>query len=388
MGRRRVFLLIAQLTVIAVALTALSVARYVLAHPGNSVQQNVAAWARNKGLGGAVDALEARLHDRAPSSAPANSLALALEGPLGATTSTSVTSSPASTTVPRAPTTTLPGQPDPIAPRILPALVGEGQWRSIAEIGGRDVVWATSLRPLREYGSVVATVVTFDPRDFRVALFNGTETPGGGPWVNGKRVMKAALPALVATFNGGFRLDHDPGGYVTEGRVVRKLKNGYATFAIDSDGIATVGVWGRGIGPSDRWVSLRQNLPPVVEDGIMVYSRYSWIEWGKDYDNKIFNLRSAVCSREDGRMSFVAVGDVNIDMLARTLVIIGCRTAMEMDINGTWPQFTTYSGFGTPNRWGRVVDTRMGNPNRFLRESTKDFFALFDPGTLPEGVVR
>jgi len=30
----------------------------------------------------------------------------------------------------------------------------------------------------------------------------------------------------------------------------------------------------------------------------------------------------------------------------------------------------------------------MGDPNRYLSQSTKDFIALFDPQTLPAGVVK
>lgn len=382
MKRRRYLLLVAQLAVITASLVTISVVRYVLENPGNSVQQNVASWARNNGLGRVVDTLESWLHGTAPSTAPADSLSLVDDGD-GATDGGA-----APTTIAPATTTTLPSQPPSIAPTINPSLKGEGVFTPLTSVRGRNVVWATSLRPLPDFGSVVATVVVWDPADFRTALFNGTETPGGKGWVNGKRVMKAARPSLVATFNGGFRFEHKPGGYVTEGRTVRELRPGWATFAIDRNGLATIGVLGEDVIDDGRWVSLRQNLPPLLSNGAIVYQKYKWIEWGKDYNNKLYNFRSAACMRRDGRMSFVAVGDVNIDMLARTLQTVGCSTGMELDINGTWPQFSTYSGFGTGSRWGRVVDTRMGNPNRFLNTSTKDFFALFDPETLPPGVVR
>jgi hypothetical protein len=47
-----------------------------------------------------------------------------------------------------------------------------------------------------------------------------------------------------------------------------------------------------------------------------------------------------------------------------------------------------YSDFGKPTRWGKIIDNRMGDPNRHLNGSTKDFFALFDPETLPAGAVK
>lgn len=376
MPLRRTLHLVVLVSAAVFILSSFSAARYVLDHPGDSVQQNVASWARNKGLGRVVDTLEAWLHDKAPSTAPADSLALVGDGP--AVTSTIV---PATTT-------TIPGQPDNIRPRIEPAIPGEGEWRPMTKVRGRTVIWATSLRPLQDYGSVVATVALYDPRDVRAALFNGSELPGGGPWNNGKRIMKEARPALIAGFNGGFRFEHKPGGYVTEGRTVQDMKDGYATFAIDADGFGTVGVWGDDLKDDGRWVSLRQNLPPIVHKGDIVFDKYTWVYWGNDFNNQIYNFRSAVCVRTDGRIMYVAVGDVSIRMLARTLIVIGCDTGMELDINGTWPLFTTWNGFGTGSRSARKIDTRMGNPNRYLSGATKDFFALFDPETLPPDVVR
>jgi hypothetical protein len=61
---------------------------------------------------------------------------------------------------------------------------------------------------------------------------------------------------------------------------------------------------------------------------------------------------------------------------------------MELDINGKWPHFATYENFGKQDRLGSTIDTRMGDPNRYLIGATKDFFGLFDPKTLPVGVVR
>ncbi len=231
-------------------------------------------------------------------------------------------------------------------------------------------------------------MATYDPNKLRAALFNGNEVPGGKGWRNGTKVRGAALPSLVASFNGGFRFEHEPGGYFTEGRTVQKLKKGYATFAIRKDGYSTVGIWGEDLHDDDTWVSLRQNLPPLVTEGKSSYANYDKVDWGQDFGNKVYNYRSSVCVRTDGFMMFVAVGKVNIGMLADTLVALGCYTAMELDINGTWPFFATYKDFGKSDRTGKTIDTRMGDPQRHLNGSTKDFIGLFDPQTLKPGAVR
>ena len=460
MRRRTILRVLAIAVVIAVVVVGTSVTRYVLAHPNEPLQQNVASWARNNGMGAVVDQLEAWLHNDPPAAAPADTLALvtdipddtnAPENAMGAPSTTDVpadsapTTNQTSTSNPSSPKTTTGGSPAPaivkdrpssascptresgqsttttfapsettstvpsnstipgetttttttVAPRpldiepvVYPGIKGEGEWKAVARVRTKPIIYATSVRPLWCFGSVVATMATFDPNKVRAALFNGSEVPGGKGWRNGSKIRGAALRSLIASFNGGFRFEHSPGGYVTEGRKVQNMKKGYATFAIRQDGFSTVGIWGRDITDDGTWTSLRQNLPPLVEDGKSSYAKYDKVDWGQDFGNKVYNYRSAVCVRFDGLMMFVAVGKVNIGMLADTLVFLGCRTGMELDINGTWPFFATYSNFGKVSRIGRTIDTRMGDPQRHLNGATKDFFALFDPETLASGAVR
>ena len=423
---------------------AISITQYVRAHPRDPLQQNIASWARENKLGPVVDQLEAWLHNDPPAVAPADSLALAITPVTDAPTQTSTTLTPSSaqsstttsvpdiitplqirptvatsscpidntvatvvtstttsttttttSTVPGAvatttttTTTTIPAKPADLSSQLIPALAGEGEWQAVMRVRTKPIVYATSIRPLWCFGSVVATMATFDPTRVRTAMFNGTEMPGGKGWKNGSKIRGSALRSLIASFNGGFRFEHQPGGYVTEGKTVRKMRKGYATLAISENGVSTIGIWGDTITDDGSWASLRQNLPPLVHNGKSVYANYPKVDWGNDFGNKVYNFRSAVCLRTDGLMMFVAVGKVNIGMLADTLVVLGCKTGMELDINGQWPYFAVYSDFGKPIRWGKIIDNRMGDPNRHLNGSTKDFFALFDPETLSAGAVK
>jgi Phosphodiester glycosidase len=445
---RRLFLRVIGVLIVAFLLAVtFSVTQYVRAHPRDPLQQNIASWARENKMGAVVDKLEAWLHNDPPAVAPADSLALAITPdtdaptqtsttlttssgqsstttsvpdiitplqirptvatsscPIDNTTATVVTSTTTSsstttttsttTTIPvpetttSTSTTTIPAKPDDIPSQLLPALPGEGTWQAIMRVRTKPLVYATSIRPLWCFGSVVATMATFDPTRVHTAMFNGTEMPGGKGWKNGSKIRGTALRSLIASFNGGFRFEHQPGGYVTEGRTVRKMREGYATLAISQDGTSTVGVWGDTITKEGSWASLRQNLPPLVHNGKSVYANYPKVDWGNDFGNKVYNFRSAICIRTDGLMMFVAVGKVNIGMLADTLVVLGCKTGMELDINGQWPYFAVYSDFGKATRWGKIIDNRMGDPNRHLNGSTKEFFALFDPETLPIGAVK
>ena len=396
--------------IVAVLLAALalfdlgSMALYHWNHRADPLQQNAATWARDHHLGFAVNRLERWMHSKPPSTKAADSLQLRSEitlAPESAPLTTATTAAPstptsstptgpdATTPATAAPTTTLPDPaPTALAPVVSPALDGEGQWQPIVALKDTPVVWATSIRPLPNYASVVATAAVIDQAKLHAALFNGPLIPGDGPWNNGNKVMDAALPSLVATFNGGFRLEHFKGGYMTEGRTVRAMKNDEATLAIRPDGTATIGVYGKDLVDDGSWVSLRQNLPPVVSDGRSSVDDYPNTYWGDNYHKVVFTYRSAVCTLPDGKLMFVTMGDVDIKLLADALVTMGCRTAMELDINGDWPQFATYTGFGTTDRSGVLLDRRMKNKNRYIKNSEKDFIAFFDPETLPTGVVR
>lgn len=256
------------------------------------------------------------------------------------------------------------------------------------------VMWATSIRPFADRPAVTASYATFDQTRVRAALYNGTELPGGGPWINGPKVPPAAVPALVAAFNGGFKFKHIKGGYFTEGRVLKPLLDGEATLAIGIDGRITIGIYGTDLTNDGSWSSLRQNLPMVVDGGREVVSTahevgVDKIYWGNDFGGAELDYRSALCIRTDGLMMYAEVGRVDINGLTRALVSAGCLRAMELDINGKWPQLVTFTNPGTATRDPIALDSRMGHLDRYLTTgSTKDFVALFDPALLPNDVVR
>jgi len=111
-----------------------------------------------------VDRIEEWRYSEPPSTDPANELGF---------NATDIT---VESTVP--PTSTLPPElsvdPENIAPVVSPALTNEGVWVPIAEItDGTAVAWATSIRPLPDHASVVATFVTIDQESLVAGLFNG-----------------------------------------------------------------------------------------------------------------------------------------------------------------------------------------------------------------------
>jgi hypothetical protein len=365
------------------------------------MSQRMATWGRNHHLGSVIDWMETKAYSTPPSKTPAKRLALAtptraVAGQATATPDIAPTShanDPGTTGTTTAPPVVVTGPapvpPTPISPLITPALAGEGQWTPIAKAAGQDTIWATSLRPMPEAGGVVATVVEIDQTHLRAGLFNGAEEPGGS-WTRANRVPADLQPALLAAMNGGFRFEHIKGGYMTEGITVKPLKQGDATLAVSKDGHITLGALGREIKDDGSWLSLRQNLILIVDNGKSQVSKgiSEGVWWGADYGNKVYVPRSAVCVMPDNRLAYVLVGKVDATQLAKALINLGCVKAMQLDINGKWPVFFTFAPDGGGNLTGQFVDKRMGgDPNRYLTGSTKEFFAFFDATRVPASSV-
>ena len=273
-----------------------------------------------------------------------------------------------------------------VAPSPLP---GAGDWQVLASVSGAPVIWGATNQPIAGHPDITASYAVFDPKRLHAALFNGTELPGGGPWNNGSAVMDTATPSLVAAFNGGFLFKHINGGYFTEGTMVKPLIDGDATLGVGTNGELAIGVYGSEMTNDGSWVSLRQNLPPVVNGGREAVSAAAGsIYWGDNFGHVLLDFRSALCRRSDGLLMYVVAGLVDINGLANVLVTAHCDFAMELDINGTWPQFVSFTQSGGNQPIPTALDTRMRHLSRYLTGSTKDFIALFDPTQLPANVVR
>jgi hypothetical protein len=392
--RRQVAAITAALTAVCVLVPTVSLGR-ALAADDEPLLQAGANWARNHGMGALVDRIEYWRYREPPSAEPATQLALddgVVTVAVTAPTST-LASVPASVPAgapagaptgsplespPSTGSTGSPGfAPAPLTPVLDDPLFGEGEWVPWNQPGFHDALWITSLRPLAAHGSVTATYVHFDPARLRAVLYAGSELPGGDDWRSQHRVEGSEVVNLVAAFNGGFRFEHIAGGYVSEGREVKPLVDGEATLAIDADGRFVIGLYGRDLVDDGTWVSLRQNLPLLVDGGRSQVTPGRARTWGGDHGGVTYVFRAALCTLPNGHVRFVSAGEVDASMMADIMVAAGCELAMQLDINGTWPQFTLFDRLGSSTRPPIVVDRRMGNPYRYLSGSKKDFIALF-----------
>src|SRR5207302_9613853 len=145
-------------------------------------------------------------------------------------------------------------------------VAGEGQWQPLGlPVQGLPALYATQLRPDGVYVSYLTGVVWMDPNLLKAVLYAGVQLPGGSGWRYQAPVAEADRPSLLAAFNSGFLLTDSMGGYYAEGRTVKPLRDGAATLLIGSDGVATVGVWGRDFQMGANVAYARQNLSFIVD---------------------------------------------------------------------------------------------------------------------------
>ncbi len=334
-------------------------------------------WVRDHGGGGVVNHVESwwySHHQPRTGGRPRGGIP-AVAAPTGRATR-SAAAHPAVTT------TTDPRDrpPPPVPTAAATPIDGEGAWRPTGKlVHGLPAVYQTFVRPDAVHTSLLAGLIRLDQHLLTARLYNGIDVPGGTGWRYGNHVDPADDAALVAAFNGAFRLDASRGGYVTEGRTVRPLVPGRASLAILSDGTATVGVWGRDVGPASGAVSVRQNLDLIVDGGRPVpgLDRNDTSRWGATLGGQVFVWRSGVGVDATGNLIYVA-GQLDIASLADVLARAGAVRGMELDINSEWVSAYVYAGTGAADTTGQKLLGSIQRPaDRYLVPGSRDFVAFF-----------
>ncbi len=369
------------LLVALVSITGFSLTRALTAPGHDPVGVKLVEWFRGHGAGPVVNTVERWWYTHHPPPVgghPRHGIPR-VEAPTPAPGPTLAPAPPA-TTDPQA-TPAIPPHPADLVPIASPAIPGEGVWQPTGKlVGGVPAVYETFMRPDPVHTSLVTGVVWMNTRALKAVLYNGLQEPGGGPWLHGAHIASADDAALVAAFNGGFRLGDARGGYFTEGKTVRPLQTGRGSFVIRRDGTVDVGEWGRDDTMTSDVVSVRQNLDLIVDGGRPVPGLLAndHARWGSTLGGKVYVWRSAVGVDRSGNLVYVAGDGLNITTLADVLTRAGAVRAIELDINSQWVSFYTYSGTGPADVQGhKLIGAIQRPPDRYLKDGTRDFFALF-----------
>jgi hypothetical protein len=340
---------------------------------GSSLGARAAEWVREHGGSGIVNWIENEWYRHHAPKVGGKPPAGAIKKPT--TTSTSV----AASHVPHLPT------PKPIVPFAKPAITGEGAWSPAGRlVDGIPAVYETTLRPDSVHTSYVVGVAWMDTRLLRATLYSGSEIPGGGPYPHTAPILPSAAKSLVVAFNAGFLMSASNGGYYTDHQIVKPLRNGAASFVVYKNGSATVGAWGRTVRMSPSVVSVRQNLDLLVQNGKPVsgLNATTTSRWGATLGNAVYVWRSGLGITADGALVYVGGPGLNITDLASILARAGCVRAMELDINTTWVNLTTYkpsspNGEATGTNGTELLSQMAGTPARYFQDWwARDFITM------------
>jgi hypothetical protein len=266
--------------------------------------------------------------------------------------------------------------PAPISPVISPALPSEGQWRGTGPlIASASPVLVTTFRPDPNYPQLVAGVAWIDHTRARLALYPGRyEPPNDGS--QPAEVPPQLRSRLLATFNSGFKLEDDGGGFFSQSQLYAPLRVGQATLIGYSDGAVDVRAWTGGPGPGPGIGFVRQNLPLIVENGRLNPALSNDSLWGTTLGNAVRVWRSGVGVDAHGNLIYAAADIQTAESLAQILQRAGAVRAMELDINYEWTTFNFYGSFGAGEPAKLLPD--MSRPaTRYLSPDDRDFFAVY-----------
>jgi hypothetical protein len=338
---------------------------------GQGLSANLAEWARDHGLGPVVTFGEWLSYNPPPKGGKP-SFSLAVPSGEAVTPGKPVKGKNKSAFVPDIPATLKSLAPAPIA--------GEGQWRMVETVNGNPAILTTFLRDAT-YTSQVNGVASIDQRLVKFSLRPGTEDPGPANWGVSNYIPAGQRSGLLATFNGGFKLDSAGGGFYLNGIYHGALVNGAASVVYYKNGTVKIGEWGRDFAMNSSIAGVRQNLKLLVDHGQVSASANSDVmtNWGATLGGGYYVWRSGIGITKDGRIVYVYGSALNAQDLGLLLQRAGAVEGMQMDINPAWMKFDYYQAKGNPGNPAPVplLPTQQPSPYSYYTPSTRDFTAVF-----------
>jgi len=269
-----------------------------------------------------------------------------------------------------------------------PTYPGEGEWHAAGRlVAGKAAIYETLLVP--PAGTKRAGIAWMNTNLLSARLYSGSLSPGGGPFKYTAPVSPTAASTLVAAFNGGFKMADAHGGYYTEGRIIRPLVEGAASLVIYANGSITVGAWGSDVTMTPSVVAVRQNLFPLVVNGMPTAraTTRTWHVWGGTCPcgAKLHGVehqwRSGLGVTANGFLVYVVGPQLDPLQVAQLLVAAGVVRGMELDINPSWPVFASFkpaaaAGLAAAPNGTRLIDTSRGPRTFFDPTYARDFITM------------
>ena len=247
----------------------------------------------------------------------------------------------------------------------------EGHWSPLGSlVNGVPVVFSTMLQPAPQ--STAASVVLIKQNALHAVLYAGYDQPQGN-WINSTAIPSSLMSSVIASFNGGFRLDASEGGFYTDGVAAVPLRAGAASFVIHNDGSVSVGMWGRDFSLSNNVSQVRQNLNLLVDGAKPATDVGNYQDWGATVGNVTNTWRSAVGTDQYGDLIYISGPNLSPAELATLLIRAGVIEGMQLDINPSFPLLVSYDN-GVPIK---LRSDMFYGADHYITRTERDFFAFF-----------
>ncbi|MBI3206195.1 MAG: hypothetical protein HYZ29_31960 [Myxococcales bacterium] len=278
---------------------------------------------------------------------------------------------------------------------------GEGEWQPVVlpflkpMPGASDkgekppaYFYKTFFRPdsARPYSEVM--LIALDMRQLELGMQAGFEDPKPltGPAGDGRLPReKAVLDRVVGTFNGAFKTTHGRYGMKVDDRVLIPPVPGGATVMVRKDGAVGLGSWPRSEEIPDDIRSFRQNLDPLVEDGVAnPTGRYIW-GWQLS-GTSVMTQRTALCVTAAGHLYYAFAPEIDGPTLGKALSQAGCSYGIHLDMNPGHCGFvyTDVVDYRAKEfNLKKAHDEMKLDPGKFVRWSAKDFFYVMVRDPVP-----
>ncbi len=248
-------------------------------------------------------------------------------------------------------------------------------------VHGEPAIFGTFLRPDSVHTSYVAGIVSMDQRLVSFQLHPGAEDPGPGNWKSQPYIPPGSRTGLVATFNGGFKLDTAGGGFYLNGVTRGGLVNGAASVVYYRNGTIKIGSWGSEVRMTPDVVGVRQNLKLIVDHGVVPASVNQDVlgSWGATLGGGYYVWRSGLGITKGGRVIFVYGPALDVQSLASLLRRAGAVEGLQLDINPYWMSYEYYHADGHPGdpTPTNLLPTQQQTAYRYYSVYSRDFTAVY-----------
>lgn len=288
----------------------------------------------------------------------------------------------------------LPWPPKPVKPLIEPAVEGEGRWVPFDAPWLRrhpdapPAIYKTALRTDPDRPRSLVIVAAIDLRQVNLSMIAGTVEPHTATGRRGPGRFPrtpAVVERLIGAFNGGFQTAHGAFGMMVDRQVIMPPAPATATLAIHDGGHVAMGTWNNSMAVPEEQRSFRQNLPPLVADGVWNPTQVK--RWGgtvSDLD-KVNTTRSAVAIAEPDILLYAWGASLSAEDIGRALLAAGADYGMHLDMNpfhaGFWLLRVNSEDLGRRGKFEQYDGLSLSKKiqfdgDRFVQRNAKDFFYL------------